>query len=157
VRKTPVWLSHTQQSICSAQRKIRGQIGSRSTCFDRSRPYCLSPAEPPGREQEPGQRIRLDDVGRSPSRVARPGDALHRRDRYHSHFHGTSRGVSLKYLQQVPRRSPQPRLRRFLAVVDGCPDLGNPCWAFGVGPPGWHVCDGTCQCGLGVFPAAVGA
>jgi hypothetical protein len=75
--------------------------------------------------------------------VARPGDALHRRDRYHSHFHGTSWGVSLKYLQQVPRRSPQRRLRRFLPLVDDYPDLGNPRGAFGVGLTRWHVRDRT--------------
>ena len=86
-----------------------------------------------------------------------PGDALHRRDRYHSHFHGTSWGVSLKYLQQVPRRSPQRRLRRFLPPVDDCPDLGNPCGAFGVGLTRWHVRDRTASRGLGVFPAAVRA
>lgn len=77
--------------------------------------------------------------------MARPGDALHRRDRYHSHFHGTSWGVSLKYLQQVPRRSPQRRLRRFLPPVKSGRHLGNPCGAFGVGLTRWHVGDRTAQ------------
>jgi hypothetical protein len=77
--------------------------------------------------------------------MARAGDTLHRRDRYHPHFHGTSWGVSLQHLQQVPGRSPQRRLRRFLPAVNGSPDLGNSVRAFGVGLTRWHACDGTCQ------------
>ena len=86
--------------------------------------------------------------------MARPGDALHRRDRYHSHFHGTSRGFSLQHLQQIPRRSPQPRLRRFLSPVDGSPDFRNPCRAFGIGFTRRHVRDRTVPWSLEVFPAA---
>jgi hypothetical protein len=89
--------------------------------------------------------------------VARACDTLHRRDRYHSHFYGTSWGVSLKYLQQVPRRGPQRRLRRFLPLVDGCPDLGNPVGAFRVGLTRWHVRDGTASRRLEVTLAAVEA
>ncbi len=75
--------------------------------------------------------------------MARAGDTLHRRDRYHPHFHGTSWGVSLQHLQQVPRRSPQRRLRRFLPPVKGGGYLGNPVRAFGVGLTWRHVRDRT--------------
>jgi hypothetical protein len=88
--------------------------------------------------------------------MARPGDALHRRDRYHSHFHGTSWGVSLKYLQQVPRRSPQRRLRRFLPLVDDCPDLGNPYGAFGIRLTRRHVRDRTAKCRSHALPPLAG-
>jgi hypothetical protein len=77
--------------------------------------------------------------------MARAGDTLHRRDRYHSHFHGTSWSVSLQHLQQIPRGSPQRPLRGILAPVKGGGYLGNPVRAFGVGLTWRHACDGTCQ------------
>ena len=89
--------------------------------------------------------------------MARACDALHRRDRYHSHFYGTSWGFCLKYLQQVPRRSPQRRLRRFLPPVKGSGYLRDTGGAFGIGLTRRHVRDRTSTVAeLDAFPARPG-
>jgi hypothetical protein len=75
--------------------------------------------------------------------MTRASDALHRRDRYHSHFHRTAGGVSFEHPQKVTGGSPQRRLRRVLSPVEGGGYFRDAGRSIRVGLPRWHTADRT--------------
>jgi hypothetical protein len=140
-------MSSLEDSGCSGQRQILGNVRSRPACPDCPGLHRLRPAQPPCRQPEPGHRISLDHVRRSAPRMPRTGDALHGRDRWHPDFYRTAGGRCLKQLQQVPRGDPQRRLRRSLSPVNRGTYRRHGGRAVGVGLTWWHESDRTAERG----------
>lgn len=103
----------------------------------------FGPAEPPGRQPEPRERVGLDHIRRSAPGVPGAGDTLHRRDRWHSHFYRTAGGFRLEHLQQVAGGGPQRRLLWLFSTIECGANVRYIRGPVRVGLACWHVCDRT--------------
>ena len=133
-------------------REVGREVSTRPAGLDRPAGHGSGPAEAPGRQPDPGNRIGLDDVGRGAPGMPWARHALHRGERGDPHLHGLAGNGRRQQAEQVPDRDAERVRGRRLTGVErtghrgharrvtrirapGPPGRGGtPCWLSG------HAC-----------------